>query len=340
MGLLLLRDLQYRKWRVLLTVVLMAIVMTLLFIMSGLVGQFNAEPELATRFIGDDRQWVVPAGAGGPITNPQAVPLDEFPEVLEAEAVVIQPSQLNGERVYVAGRDFSRPGNVARNLDAGRMPNATGEIVVDERLGLEVGDTATLGTSQATVVGVLDDATVLAGVSLVFTTVDFAQESVGAGLDIAMATLTTADNPSLPPAFAVMTPEEVAAETLKPLENAISSVTLVRALLWLITAIVIAAVVYITALERTRDFAVLKAVGGRNRALAGSLLIQGVIMTLLAVGIAAVLQTFVAPAFPMIVRIPDSAWWQVPVFGAVIAVVAGMAGVHKVHSTSPSEAFG
>ena len=155
-----------------------------------------------------------------------------------------------------------------------------------------------------------------------------------------MSIITSDPDPNIPAQFQVMSSEQVTADTLKPLENAISSVTLVQALLWLITTIVIAAIVYITALERTRDFAVLKAVGGKTRELAGSLLVQGVIMTALAVAIAAVLQSFVAPAFPMIVRVPGASWWQIPVVAIIVAAVAGMAGVMKVRGTSPAEAFG
>ena len=38
---------------------LMAIVMTLLFIMSGLVNQFNAEPGLATHQVAGHQKWIV-----------------------------------------------------------------------------------------------------------------------------------------------------------------------------------------------------------------------------------------------------------------------------------------
>lgn len=340
MGLIILRDLQFRRWRVLLTVVLMGIVMTLLFVMAGLVGQFNAEPELATEIIGDDKHWVVPAGNGGPLTNPRAVPRPEFPPVPDGESVLFTPSTLGGDRVFVAAREFRGPTNLADALEEGRMPAAPGEIVVDETTGLDVGDRSMLGTEPVEVVGTVDDATVLAGVPIVFTTTEFGQRAVAAGLDVAMATLTSDPNPALPPEFTVLSSQAVVDDTLKPLENAISSVALVQALLWLITTIVVAAIVYITALERTRDFAVLKAVGGRTRELAGSLLVQGVVMTLLAVGLAMVLQSFVAPAFPMIVRVPAAAWWQIPVASVVVAIVAGFAGVWKVRTTSPAEAFG
>lgn len=340
MGLILLRDLQYRRWRVLLTVVLMSIVMTLLFLMSGLVGQFNAEPELATTIIGDDHHWVVPAGSGGPLTNPTGFPRPEFPAIPGGESVILGASLLGDERVFVAGRDY-RPGSTLdRSLTAGRLPGGPGEVVVDETTGFDVGETLALGATPSTVVGTVTDATVLAGLPIAFTTADYGQTVVAANRDIAMAVLTPEADPQVPGEFRVFSPDAVVDDTLVPLQDAISSVALVQALLWLITTIVIAAIVYITALERTRDFAVLKAVGGKTRELAGSLLVQGVIMTILAVGIAAAIQSFVAPLFPMIIRVPASSWWQIPIGAVIVAVVAGMAGVSKVRSTSPVEAFG
>ena len=115
---------------------------------------------------------------------------------------------------------------------------------------------------------------------------------------------------------------------------------MIKALLWLVTVIVIAAIVYITALERTRDFAVLKAVGGRTADLGTSLLVQGLIMTLTAVVIAGVIQSVIAPSFPLKVRVPSSAWISTMVGASIAAVLAGTAGVLRVKSTPAAEAFG
>ena len=59
MLMLIARDLQYRKWRVLVVAVLVSIVVTLLFVMTGLVNQFNREPVLAAQRAGGDHNWLV-----------------------------------------------------------------------------------------------------------------------------------------------------------------------------------------------------------------------------------------------------------------------------------------
>ena len=75
MWLLTLRDLQYRRLRVLVVVLLAAVVMALLFLMTGLVNQFNREPYDATRAIGA-QQWVLAAGTSGPFTSGGTLPTE------------------------------------------------------------------------------------------------------------------------------------------------------------------------------------------------------------------------------------------------------------------------
>jgi len=334
--LLLLRDLQYRRWRVGLTILLMAIVMTLLFIMSGIVNQFNAEAGLATEATAGDLNWVVAQGTGGPFTSPQPVDVSRFDAVM-GEPVLLAPSSFEGTRITLVGRSYE--GEDVPDLESGRYPTTTGEVLADETMDLSVGDQVSFGQLAGTVVGTTSDATILAGVPVTYVSLDFAQDIAVGGQDLIVAKLTS-DNPTVPADLRVMSGDEVAEVTLLPLDGAISSITLVQVLLWLITIIIIAAIIYITALERTRDFAVLKAVGGNTRDLGLSLLIQGVVMTLIAVALAGVLQTFIAPSFPLKVRVPSSAWFTIAGGAAVAALVAGAAGVMKVRSTSPAEAFG
>lgn len=336
MLLLILRDLQYRRWRVGLTTVLMAIVMTLLFIMTGLVNQFNTEPDLATRQAGGSRNWIVAQGTGGPFTSPRPVDAALFQD-MPGDEVLVSLGSIDGERVSIVGRDFRNA--VEPELIAGDYPREPGDVVLDESAGHAIGDQVHFGRAPGRVVGLTSDATVLAGVPLAFVELGFHQDIALGGRDLILAKLTDEMPPRVPPELKVMTADQVAADTLLPLDGAISSVTLVQVLLWLITVIIIAAIIYISALERTRDFAVLKAVGGRTRDLGLSLLLQGVIMTLLAVVIAGGLQTLIAPSFPLKVRVPSTAWMTIGGGATIAALLAGLAGVVKVRNTSPTEAF-
>lgn len=335
MLLLILRDLQYRRWRVGLTIILMGIVMTLLFIMTGLVEQFNAEPYMATERAGGDMNWVVDQGTGGPFTSPKPVAAERFAEV-PGEPILVAPSAIDGSQVRLVARAYDtilEPG-----LVEGRYPSGPGDVVIDESAGLSVGQNVALGGQPATIVGLTRDATVLAGVPIAFVTLGFGQSVAVNGQDLLLAKLTD-QTPEVDSALKVLSPTQIGDDALVPLDGAIASVTLIKVLLWLITVIIIAAIIYITALERTRDFAVLKAVGGRTPSLGGSLLAQGLVMTLLAVVIAGLLQLAIAPSFPLKVRVPSSAWITIGGGAALAALLAGGAGVMRVRSTSPAEAF-
>ncbi len=63
-----LRDLQYRARRVALVTVLVAPVLTLLYLMTGLVNHLQNEPANAVDGIGADH-WVVADGVSGPFTR-------------------------------------------------------------------------------------------------------------------------------------------------------------------------------------------------------------------------------------------------------------------------------
>ncbi|NNC78835.1 MAG: FtsX-like permease family protein [Acidimicrobiales bacterium] len=336
MLMLVVRDLQYRKMRVLVIAVLVSIVVTLLFVMTGLVNQFNREPVLAAERAGGEHNWLVAETSTGPLTSASAAPDGALDGVAGAEPMLIGMANVNGERATVIGRAdvIDEPA-----LTEGRYPSASGEVLIDEVSGFAIGQEIDFAGSRATVVGLTSDATVLAGVPLAFTQLDYAQEVLVGGRSVVTGALVAGTPENIPAGMKLMTPEEVGADGLVPLLNAISSVDLVRALLWLITLIIIAAVIFITAIERTRDFAVLKAVGAKDRSLALSLIVQGVIITLLAAALAAILQVFIAPLFPMTIRVPAKAFWQIPLGGVIVALLAGIAGARRVANTPAAEAF-
>ena len=131
----------------------------------------------------------------------------------------------------------------------------------------------------------------------------------------------------------------VADETLGPIESAVSSIDLIRILLWFVAAIVMGAVIYLTALERERDFAVLKAVGASGPSLGVGLAIQAAVIALMAAALGALVAKLIEPSFPLPVKIPGSALITVPALAVAVGLVSALAGVRKVNRTDPAEAF-
>jgi putative ABC transport system permease protein len=128
--------------------------------------------------------------------------------------------------------------------------------------------------------------------------------------------------------------------TLGPIESAVASIDLIRILLWFVAAIVMGAVIYLTALERERDFAVLTAVGASGSSLGVGLSIQAAVIALIAAALGAVVAKLIEPSFPLPVQIPSSAFITVPVVAVLVGLVAALAGVRKVNRSDPAEAFG
>ena len=73
MILLTFRDLLYRKTRFIVVTLLSAVVFALLFVMTGLVEQFNLEPYDTVDAIGAET-WVVAEGTSGPFTSGSLLP--------------------------------------------------------------------------------------------------------------------------------------------------------------------------------------------------------------------------------------------------------------------------
>jgi putative ABC transport system permease protein len=336
------RDLVYRKTRFIVVTLLAAVVFALLFVMIGLVEQFNAEPVETVDAIGAE-SWVIPEGITGPFTALSAAPAQAI-DAIEADtksAVVVSRSNLldDGEPVDVMLFGHEVDGLGTPPLVAGRAVAEGGELVADETAGLDIGQQVSMGGVDFTVVGETENITMLAGTPMVFVTLADAQNLVFRSTDVIGAVLVDGEVGAIPAGAKVLTADEVATDALRPLDGAISSIDLVRLLLWVVAAVIIGAVVYLSALERQRDFAVLKAVGAPNSALLGSLGVQAVLVSLAAVAIASVIQLLLVPAFPLPVRVPARAFWQVPVLAVIMALVAGGVGMRKVLRSDPSQAF-
>jgi putative ABC transport system permease protein len=341
--LLTLRDLVHRRVRFVVVTLLGAVVFALLFVMTGLVEQFNREPYDTVDAIGADA-WVLAEGISGPFTAASSLPATSIDDVVADRVAPVVAARSSLVDDGGAGQEVVLIGHVAGDLGAppvvrGRAIAGPSDAVVDRSAGVEVGSTVIVAGASFEVVGLSSGTTVLAGIPLVFVSLDRAQQLVFRNTDVVSGFLVDGAMTAAPDASVVITADDVAADTLQPLDGAIASVDLVRALLWVVAAIIVGAVVYLSALERARDFAVLRAVGASIRTLMASLALQAVLMVLAAVLVGASLQLLVAPAFPLEVRVPGRAFWQVPLIAVVVALVAGLAGIRRVARADPALAF-
>ena len=112
-----------------------------------------------------------------------------------------------------------------------------------------------------------------------------------------------------------------------------------RLLLWLVAAIIVGAVMYMSALERVRDFAVLKAVGASSRVLVTSLAIEAVIACLVSAALAIGVARLLRPIIPLPVSYSGSAYAVLPVVAVIVGVLSSLSGVRRAVNTDPAAAF-
>ena len=111
-------------------------------------------------------------------------------------------------------------------------------------------------------------------------------------------------------------------------------------LLWVVAALIVGSMIYVSALERTRDFAVFKAVGVPTRSILAGLILQAVIVAILAAALGAGLSLLLGPLFPMRCDIPQAAFVALPIVAVLIGLLASVAGLRRAVTVDPAMAFG
>ena len=128
--------------------------------------------------------------------------------------------------------------------------------------------------------------------------------------------------------------------TLSALSAAISSINNTKYLMYAVAAIIIAALLYVSALQRVRDFAVLKALGSSSVALFGSLATQAVVITLIAAAFAILISNFMHGLFAQPVAVPSSAYATLPAVAIIVGLLSSLVALRRATGADPASAFG
>lgn len=340
------RDLQFRATRFGSAILGTAVVFTMLFLMRGLNEQFHREPRLVVDALGSDH-WMLRAGTSGPFTSGESIPTAVLDRVRGADGAPVavsrisvtdglEPDALRLDAVLV-GFVPDEPGTPT--LTSGRLPEARGEVVLDEAADIPVGGEVGVGSQAYTVVGTTKETTLFAGMPLVYLPLETVQQMLFQGRSLASTFLLDGQPTRLPPGFIVLDGDAIAEDTMRPLENAVGSVNMIRILLWFVAAMIIGTLSYLSALDRSRDVAVLKAVGGGTAQLGASIALQGVLVALTAVAAASAFQYLLVPHFPLNVYVPNGAFLQLPLIAVVVALLSGAVGLRRAVRTDPALAF-
>jgi putative ABC transport system permease protein len=339
-----LRDLQHRGRQFGIAVGGAAVVFALTLLLTGIVAGFRTEARDTVRAMGADA-WVLPAGVSGPFTADVTLREEQVAVVATADGIaeahpLVALSGLallpdgTPVSVNVLAHDAGPPGDPRWGSRA-----EDGPVVVDRRLGAEPGETISIAGRELQVGRVIDDRTYLGGVPVVFMGLDQAREIGFSGRELANAVLVRGDTSNLPPDFEGVVPAAVQEDMLTPLQGATEVISTLKLLMWLVAALIIGAVTYLSALERVRDFAVLKAVGGGTRTLAVSLAAQAVMASVIASAVGAGLAFALRGSFPVPVTLEAGDLAMLPAIAALIGILASLAALRRVVRVDPALAF-
>ncbi len=345
MWLISLRDLEWRRRRFAIAVLATGLVLALALLLTGVRASFDNEISRTVGSFGAD-QWLVAEGAVGPFTAPIGFPASRADDVRrvrgvrEADPVAIVGATAltpDPENVNVIG---AVPGGIGPAGDAQDLLDRAGAAIVDERLGVDEGDTITLSGMEFEVVAERSGGTYFAGVPTVVAALSDVQRLGFDGRPLATAIVTEGDVDAAPPkGFSVLTNGDVKQDLNRPVAQAKQTIGLIRWLLWAVAAGIVGAILYLSTLERTADFAVFKAIGVSTASLVRGLVGQAVVLTLVAVAVAIVLELLLAPLSAMKVEVPARAYAELLVVAVLAGAVASLAALRRALKIDPALAF-
>jgi putative ABC transport system permease protein len=341
-----LRDLQWRRRRFIIGVLATGLVFALALVLAGVDGSFKNEVGRAVDAFGVDR-WLVSEEAYGPFTSSNLFPVERTEEVASdpgveaAEAVLVlrftvptpSPTDLN-----VIGIE---PGGIVQPpLSDGRGLENPGEIIVDKSLGVGLGETVDISGQDFEVVGRTSGVSFYAGTPVSFIDIEEGQQLALGGAPLATTIVVRGDVQNPPDGLKEMTNDEVIDDLRRPMEKATGTISFINILLWIVAAGIIGSVLYLQALERTRDFAVFKATGVTNRSLLVGLAFQAVVLAVCSAIAALILSLIIGPLMPMAVEVPMSAYIALPFVAIVVGLLASLGGLRRAMTVDPALAFG
>ena len=267
-----LRDMQWRRRRFVIAILSTSIIFAMTLVLTGLANGFRVEADKTVDSLGVD-VFLVKAGASGPFVGATPFAPVELRRVAAAPGVdAAAPLAYAGgtatlgdttRNVDIFGAPEHGPGMPA--VSEGRPPSTPDEVAVSSTLGRQIGDDVEIASRTLRIVGIVENSTALANLPNVFLTTQGAQQLVYGGQPLVSSIGIRGTLEQAPAVTAPSTEQGAVDDLLRPLKVAVNSITIVAVLLWVVAALVVGSVIYLSALERLRDFAVFKAIGVSTR---------------------------------------------------------------------------
>jgi putative ABC transport system permease protein len=138
----------------------------------------------------------------------------------------------------------------------------------------------------------------------------------------------------------VLTPARAAADLGRPLKSATGTIGFLNVLLWVVAGGIIGSIVYLTVIERTRDFAVLKATGFASSGLFLGLVVEAVVIALAAAAVATAMAFALHGMLELRVEISAATYGTLAGISLVVGILASLVGLRRAVGVDPALAFG
>lgn len=341
-----LRDLQWRRRRFLIGVLAAGLVFALTLLISGVSASFGTEIRHSVAAFGADG-WVVPSDVSGPFTSSRVFPASEarqvaaLPGVRAADGVLLMRVSVKAKTVRDLNVVGITPGGIVNpKLSQGRPLRGSGDMIADASLGVKLGSTVRAFGRLYTIIGRTSGLTYYAGVPVAFVPLLDLQAGALNGAPL-VTTVVVLGSPTSPfKGYRVISNAAVRADLSRPMHKATQTISFIMILLWFVAAGIIGSVLYLQAIERSRDFAVFKATGVTTLTLLWGLAFQAIALALCAAVAAYALSFALTPAMSMAVTIPKSAYVLLPVVAVLVGLVSSVIALRRAVTVDPALAFG
>jgi len=373
------RDIRHSLGRFLLTCVglslLLGVVLSMIGIYRGLV-----DDALVLARSPDIDLWVVESGTRGPFAESSRIPGDTREAIARMHGITaagavtfqsVEAQQVLGKlRLYVVGFEPGRPGG-PRQLSAGRnITRSHYEMIADQRTGLRLGELVRLGRNHFTVVGLTDGHVASGGDPVVYMTLadsqvlqfelapparrrEQARESGTSidSVDTVNAVLAQA-TPGMPTEklvdqitrwkhLSAMTQagqEEILIRSV--VAKARKQIGLFTGILLVVSAVIIALIVYTMTMDKLREIATLKLIGAPDRTIIGLIVQQALAMGIIGFSTGALLISQARDYFPRRVILQPHDGLALALIVIIVCVIASGLGVRLALKVDPATALG
>ena len=371
------RDIRHNLGRFLLTCVGLGLLLGVVLAMIGIYRGLVVDALTIARAPAVDL-WVVEANTRGPFAEASRVPGDVREAIARIAGVAaagsityqtVETEHLGGKlRLYVIGYEPTRPGGPSEIIAGRAISRSHFELVADRSTGLVLGDRLRLGRNTFTVVGLTRYQVNSGGDPAVYITLNDAQKlqfdlapsaarvqiargTGGASRDTVNAVVARLHPNASADAVAetVRRWKHLAAITQEAQEQILTQSLVDRArrqiglftsLLLIVSAVIIALIIYTMTMEKLKQIATLKLIGAPDRTIIGLIVQQALILGASGWGIGLVLILTVKDYFPRrVVLEPFNVMMLAGIIFAVCIAASGL-GVRAAMKVDPATALG